>query len=140
MSSSQLLPVRLQSVLQYYYIYILLLWTRYLYLTKACQQVDWVRHKQSWPMVVVREIEGNGKGLVAIRNISAGAVIFTEDPLIVYKKEVSGYEQLTLPTSISPKSTTLAPQIRLLSVRVSHSLSLGLAYLGSCLSFLQQKQ
>ena len=44
-------------------------------------------------MVVVREIEGKGKGLVAIRNISAGAVIFTEDPLIVYKKEVPGYEQ-----------------------------------------------
>ena len=43
-------------------------------------------------MVVVREIEGKGKGLVAIRNISAGAVIFTEDPLSVYKKEVPGHE------------------------------------------------
>ena len=38
-------------------------------------------------MVVVRELEGKGKGLVAIRNISAGTVIFTEDPLIVYKKD-----------------------------------------------------
>ena len=38
-------------------------------------------------MVVVREVEGKGKGLVAIRNISAGTVIFTEDPLIVYKKD-----------------------------------------------------
>ena len=71
------------------------------YCSKACQQVDWVRHKQSCPMVVVREVEGKGKGLVAIRNISAGTVIFTEDPLIiVYKKdeqdvgfEVPGYEQ-----------------------------------------------
>ena len=55
-------------------------------------------------MVVVRELEEKGKGLVVIRNISAGTVIFTEDPLIVYKKDdqdegfarfyqVPGYEQ-----------------------------------------------
>ena len=66
--------------------------------------MDWVRHKQSCPMVVVRELEEKGKGLVVIRNISAGTVIFTEDPLIVYKKDdqdegfarfyqVPGYEQ-----------------------------------------------
>ena len=49
-------------------------------------------------------VEGKGKGLVAIGNISDGTVIFTEDPLIVYWTDdqdecverfyqVSGYEQ-----------------------------------------------
>ena len=34
-------------------------------------------------MVVVREIQGKGKGLVATRRIPAGTVIFAEDPLLV---------------------------------------------------------
>jgi len=63
--------------------------------------VDWVKHKKSCPLVVVREVEVKGKGLVAIRNISAGTVIITEDPLIIVNKkdeqdvgfEVPGYEQ-----------------------------------------------
>ena len=57
------------------------------YCTKSCQQKDWTRHKQDCPMVVIREIEGKGKGLVAIRNISPGTVIFTEEPLVAFKTE-----------------------------------------------------
>jgi len=37
-------------------------------------------------MMVVREVEGRGKGLVATRKITAGTVIFSEDPLVVIKK------------------------------------------------------
>ena len=38
-------------------------------------------------MVIVKEVDGKGKGLVAVRTIPAGTVIFTEEPLLVYRKE-----------------------------------------------------
>ena len=57
------------------------------YCSKSCQQKDWTKHKQDCPRVVLKEIMGKGKGLVAIRNISAGTIIFTEEPLVAFKKE-----------------------------------------------------
>ena len=56
------------------------------YCGKTCQLQDWKRHKDDCAMVVVKEVEGRGKGLVATRSIRAGTVIFTEDPLIVVAK------------------------------------------------------
>ena len=44
------------------------------YCTKSYQLVDWARHKQDCPMVVVRKVKDRGKGLVAVRNISAGTI------------------------------------------------------------------
>ena len=55
------------------------------YCTKSCQLEDWARHKKDCPMVVLREVEDRGKGLVAVRNISAGTIIIKEDPLIACK-------------------------------------------------------
>ena len=37
-------------------------------------------------MMVVREVEGRGKGLVATRKITAGTVIFSEEPLVLIKR------------------------------------------------------
>ena len=37
-------------------------------------------------MMVVMEVEGRGKGLVATRKFTAGTVIFSEDPLVVIKR------------------------------------------------------
>eukprot|EP00092_Neocalanus_flemingeri_P018752 GFUD01020309.1.p1 GENE.GFUD01020309.1~~GFUD01020309.1.p1 ORF type:complete len:369 (+),score=108.34 GFUD01020309.1:88-1194(+) len=56
------------------------------YCSKVCQLQDWMSHKQDCPLVMVREMEGRGKGLVATRRIPAGTAIFTEDPLVVVKK------------------------------------------------------
>jgi len=52
------------------------------YCSKACQQEDWAQHKEECPIVVVKKVENKGKGLVAVRKILAGRIIFKENPLI----------------------------------------------------------
>eukprot|EP00092_Neocalanus_flemingeri_P021689 GFUD01023527.1.p1 GENE.GFUD01023527.1~~GFUD01023527.1.p1 ORF type:complete len:381 (+),score=113.11 GFUD01023527.1:32-1144(+) len=49
-----------------------------------CQQVDWARHKQDCPPVVLREVVGKGMGLVTTRRVGAGKVIITESPIITH--------------------------------------------------------
>ena len=52
------------------------------YCCKSCQLEDWSSHKAACPIVVVKEVKNKGKGLVALRKITAGRTIFKENPLI----------------------------------------------------------
>ena len=56
------------------------------YCGEICRIQDWERHGQDCPIVVVRDVEVKGKGLVATRDIPAGTVILTEDPLLVIER------------------------------------------------------
>ena len=56
------------------------------YCGEICRIQDWERHGQDCPIVVVREVDVKGKGLVATRDILPGTVIFTEDPLLVIER------------------------------------------------------
>ena len=47
-----------------------------------CQKEDRARHKWNCVPVMVTEIEGKGRGLVAARNIKMGELIFVDKPII----------------------------------------------------------
>ena len=47
-----------------------------------CQTEDWVRHSWNCLPVMVTEVEGKGRGLVAARDIKAGELIIKEGPMI----------------------------------------------------------
>ena len=52
------------------------------YCGKECQRKDWPRHSQFCIPVMVTEIPGKGKGLVASKDIKKGKVLFKEKPAI----------------------------------------------------------
>ena len=56
------------------------------YCGEVCQTEDWVRHSWNCVPVMVTEIEGKGRGLVAARDIKAGELIVMEEPLIKLAK------------------------------------------------------
>jgi len=55
------------------------------YCSVQCQKQDWARHRDSCPIVSVREITNKGRGLVVNRRISMGQVILAEKPLMLVK-------------------------------------------------------
>ena len=58
------------------------------YCSKECQVVDWPRHGWNCVPVMVTEIPGKGRGIVAARDIRIGELIFIDKPVI----EVNGTE------------------------------------------------
>jgi len=54
-----------------------------------CQKKDWKKHKSLCPPFCKKEIEGKGNGLVAVRKIAFGDVIFKEQPLLVIENNKS---------------------------------------------------
>ena len=52
------------------------------YCGKQCQVADWARHAWNCVPVMVTEIEGKGRGLVAARDIKMGEFIFLDKPAI----------------------------------------------------------
>ena len=63
------------------------------YCGATCQKVDWARHKQDCPPVVLREVEGKGMGLVTTRRVGAGKVIITECPIIKHLGWTENFHQ-----------------------------------------------
>jgi len=53
------------------------------YCGPECQKKDWKTHKASCPPFCVKNIEGKGNGLVAVRKICFGDKIMKEKPLLV---------------------------------------------------------
>ena len=47
-----------------------------------CQRADWARHEWNCVPVMVTEVPGKGRGLVAARDIEKGDLIFKDDPVI----------------------------------------------------------
>ena len=58
------------------------------YCSKECQKEDWPRHGWNCVPVMVTEIPGKGRGIVAARDIKMGELIFIDKPVI----EVNGTE------------------------------------------------
>ena len=52
------------------------------YCGRECQVADWPRHNWNCVPVMVTEIEGKGRGLVAARDIKMGELIFRDKPAI----------------------------------------------------------
>ena len=52
------------------------------YCSQECQVEDRPRHKWNCVPVMVTEIEGKGRGLVAARDIKMGELIFVDKPMI----------------------------------------------------------
>ena len=52
------------------------------YCGRECQREDWPRHAWNCVPVMVTEIPGKGRGLVAARDIKMGELIFTDKPAI----------------------------------------------------------
>lgn len=48
------------------------------YCDEDCKREDWGRHKDNCIPVMVTEVTGKGRGIVASRDIQIGQVIFTE--------------------------------------------------------------
>ena len=66
------------------------------YCSSQCQKTHWREHKSSCPPVTVKETVAKGRAVFATRNIAAGQVIWTEEPLITYKKDPKGTPQAFL--------------------------------------------
>ena len=59
-------------------------------MSKKTRICVWARHKPSCPPIVMKEAGlGRGMGMFATRRIPAGQVMWTEHPLISYKKRVA---------------------------------------------------
>ena len=52
------------------------------YCSKECQRADWPRHSWNCVPVMITEIPGKGRGLVAARDIKMGEQIFIDNPVI----------------------------------------------------------
>ena len=62
------------------------------YCSRECQAADWARHKENCVPVMVKEIEGKGRGLVAAKDIKMGELILTDKAVLANKDFVQdGY-------------------------------------------------
>ena len=55
-----------------------------------CQSDDWARHEWNCVPVMVTEVQGKGRGLVAARDIKKGELIFIDKPVIKLAMNVKG--------------------------------------------------
>ena len=55
-----------------------------------CQSDDWARHEWNCVPVMVTEVQGRGRGLVAARDIKKGELIFIDKPVIKLAMNVKG--------------------------------------------------
>merc|ERR1712129_125388 len=62
------------------------------YCGPECQKKDWGRHKGKCSPVVVREVEGEGRGLVAAKNIKTGDLIIKESAVIALPEDIGMWE------------------------------------------------
>jgi len=60
------------------------------YCSSSCQKSHWSKHKSSCPPVRVRQSPGKGQGVFAVRNLTPGQLLWSEHPLITYKKDPNG--------------------------------------------------
>ena len=58
------------------------------YCGQECQKKDWERHKHNCFPVMVTEVKGKGRGLVAARDIKTGQVILTDEAAVTLKIQV----------------------------------------------------
>ena len=56
------------------------------YCSRECQKADWPRHGWNCVPVMVTEIPGRGRGLIAAKDIKKGELIFIDKPLIEVDK------------------------------------------------------
>ena len=70
------------------------------YCDKVCQREDWGRHKDNCIPVMLTELKGKGRGLVASRDIQVGEVIFTEEAAISWNPPDVGSFHLFLNLSL----------------------------------------
>jgi len=78
-----------------------------------CQAADWGRHEWNCVPVMVTEIPGKGRGLVAARNIEKGEVIFEDESVI--KLAMNAQRQFTDPefmTSLKQQIDSLPTEAR----------------------------
>jgi len=54
------------------------------YCGQECQREDWERHKDNCIPVMITELRGKGRGLVASRDIEIGQVILTEEAAVTW--------------------------------------------------------
>ena len=54
------------------------------YCSPACQKQDWGRHKKLCVPVVIKEIEGKGRGLVATRDLKMGELVMKDSAVIAF--------------------------------------------------------
>ena len=57
------------------------------YCGKECQVADFTRHKWNCLPVMVTEIPGKGRGLVAARDIEIGELIFIDKPVVTVNSD-----------------------------------------------------
>ena len=60
------------------------------YCSEECQREDWTRHEWNCVPVMVTEIPGKGRGIVAARDIKMGEEIFIDKPVIKLTTNAKG--------------------------------------------------
>ena len=66
------------------------------YCGRECQVADWPRHNWNCVPVMVTEIEGKGRGLVAARDIKMGELIFNDKAAITLPKNLCSFSVGTM--------------------------------------------
>ena len=65
------------------------------YCSRECQVEDWARHKENCVPVMVTEVEGKGRGLVAARDIKMGELILIDKAVVSSDALIRGGYDLT---------------------------------------------
>ena len=62
------------------------------YCRVECQKKDWTRHKRNCVPVVVKDLEGEGRGLVATKDLKIGDLIIKESAVIALPEDTDMWE------------------------------------------------
>ena len=80
------------------------------YCGQECQKADWPRHAWNCVPVMVTEIPGKGRGLVAARDINMGELIFIDRPAITLPSDLGPMSMESLKTQIGNLPTEAKSQ------------------------------